>query len=98
MVKVNPDTSCPDAPELDELDRLSNSVVDLIDDGRLDDAERACRELKRRYPDMIDWIERTGSLHEARGEVSQAIEFYRKCIGYIDSHPVGFDAASKDWY
>ena len=28
--------------ELEELERLSNGVLDLIDAGRLEDAERAC--------------------------------------------------------
>jgi len=98
MVKINPDTFGPYVPELDELDRLSNSVVDLIDAGRFGGAEHACRELKNRFPDMIDWIDRTGSLHEARGELSQAIEHYRRCIDYIDSHPDGFDADSRNWY
>ena len=82
----------------DNIDRLSNSVVDLITEGRLDEAEKACRRLKREFPDAIDWIERTGAVHEARGETDKAIDYYRQCLQYIDDNPDYFDEASKDWY
>jgi hypothetical protein len=98
MSKINPDTDWRHDPELDELERLSNSVIALIEQGHLGDAERACLELKRRFPDMIDWIERTGAVHEARGEVSQAVEHYRQCIKFIDASPDDFDSDSKEFY
>jgi hypothetical protein len=98
MTITEPDTDWPHDPDLDELERLSNSVVDLINHGRLDDAERACLELKRRYPDVIDWIDRTGAVHEARGEVNKAIERYRQCLDFISRNPDGFDEDSKDFY
>lgn len=82
----------------DNFDQLSNSVVDLIKEGRLDDAEEACRQLKREFPDAIDWIERTGAVHEARGETDKAIDYYRRCLQYIDDNPDYFEEASKDWY
>ena len=82
----------------DDIDRLSNSVLDLIKEGRLDEAEAACRQLKREFPDAIDWIERTGAVHEARGETEKALEYYRRCLQYIDDHPDYFEEASKDWY
>jgi hypothetical protein len=98
MTITDPDTEWPLDPELDELERLSNSVVELIEDGRLGEAERACLELRRRHPDLIDWIDRTGLLHEARGDVSQAVEHYRLCIIFIEGNPDDFDAESKDYY
>ena len=82
----------------DNLEQLSNSVVDLINEGRLDEAEDACKQLKREFPDVIDWIERTGALHEARGETDKAVDYYRRCLQYIDDHPDYFEEASKDWY
>ncbi len=84
--------------EDDNLEQLSNSVVDLIHEGRLDEAEEACRQLQREFPDVIDWIERTGAVHEARGETDKAIEYYRRCLQYIDDYPDCFEEASKDWY
>jgi tetratricopeptide (TPR) repeat protein len=82
----------------DSIDQLSNSVLDLIKEGRLDEAEEACRKLKREFPDAIDWIERTGAVHEARGETDKAIEYYRRCLQHIDDNPDYFEEASKDWY
>jgi hypothetical protein len=45
-------------PEFTELDRLSNSVVDLIEEGRLEEAENVCHQLLVHYPDQIDGTER----------------------------------------
>ena len=84
--------------EFDELERLSNGVLDLIDAGRLEDAERACSELERRFPDQIDWLERTGSLHEARQDPGTAIAYYRRCLDFIEQNPEGFDESSKELY
>lgn len=98
MSTINPDTDWRHDPELDELEQLSNSVIDLIQAGHLDDAERACLELRRRFPDMIDWIERTGAVHEARGDYRQAVEHYRRCIEFIERSPEDFDADSMDFY
>jgi hypothetical protein len=98
MSKINPDTDWRHDPELDELEQLSNSVIDLINTGRLDDAERACLELKRRFPEMIDWIDRAAAVHEARGEVGRAIELYRACVEYIDDNSDDFDEDGKDFY
>jgi hypothetical protein len=85
-------------PDLDALERLSNGVIDLIERGRLDEAQRNCLELKTRFPDQIDWIERSAAVCEARGRVDEAIEHYRRCLVFIDSHPDGFDSDSREWY
>jgi tetratricopeptide (TPR) repeat protein len=82
--------------EEDNLDELSNRVVDLINDGRLDEAEVACQELKEQYPEVIDWLHRTAMLHEARGERPQAIEFYQRTLQYMDDHPDDFEELSRE--
>ena len=41
----------------DEVDELSNSVLDLIEAEKFDEAESVCRQLRDRYPDQIDGIE-----------------------------------------
>jgi uncharacterized protein YecA (UPF0149 family) len=82
--------------EEDELDTLSNSVVDLINERRFDEAEAACQKLKDEYPDVIDWIHRTAMLHEARGEAQQAIAHYERCLAYMDEHPDFFEQASRE--
>ncbi len=78
------------------MDTLSNSVVDLIDDGLLEEAETACQTLKEQYPDVIDWLFRTAMLHEARGEPQQAIEYYERTLAWMDENPSDFEPASRE--
>lgn len=80
----------------DELDQLSNSVVDLINDGRLDEAEAACQALKEQYPDVIDWLMRTAMLHEARGDIALAIAYCERTLAWMDDHPDDFEPASRE--
>ena len=100
MTKKTPFAFIPDDhdPDLDALEQLSNSVVDLIQHRRFDAALKACVELKRRYSDQLDWIFRTAEVHEAKGEIGQAVEFYRQCIAFIEADPDWFDAEGKEYY
>jgi tetratricopeptide (TPR) repeat protein len=103
MAAANPSAPAPmalfsdDEDDAQELDRLSNSVVDFLDEGRLDEAEAACRELQRRYPDLIDWLERTAMISEKRGDTKMAAEYYRRCLKFIDDQPENFEGATRDY-
>jgi hypothetical protein len=52
----------------DELTRDSNAVVDLVHEGKLDQAEVAARDLLERYPEVHDGYDRLGMVYEARGD------------------------------
>lgn len=80
----------------DDLDNLSNSVVDLIDEGKLDEAEQACVELLNRYPDYIDGLERFALVYEARGDSQKAIEYYKKSADFARENE-GFDPEYVKW-
>jgi len=80
-----------------DLDKLSNSVVDLIEENRLDEAEAVSRRLLADYPDQIDGLNRLAQVYEARGEKSKAAEYYLKATNFAKSMP-GFDQESVDWY
>jgi tetratricopeptide (TPR) repeat protein len=73
------------------LDDASNSVLDLVHAGKLDEAEQAARELLERYPQVPDGHERLGMIYEARGDHRRAAECYRSCLQFIRAHPGGFD-------
>lgn len=81
-----------DAPsEEDDLDEVSNAVVDLIRAGRLDEAEAQARDLLRRYPEVVDGLERLAMVYEARGDRKRAADFYRQAAAFILENPDGFD-------
>ena len=84
-------------PGFTDLDRLSNSVVDLIEEGRLEEAETVCHELLSRYPDQIDGTERLAEVYKAKGEKKRAAEYYRKAAEFAQKSP-GFDQELIDHY
>lgn len=81
-------TQAPDP--IDVLDDLSNSVIDLIRSGRLEDAEAVSRRLLTEYPDQVDGLDRLAMVYEARGDRAKAAEYYRKAAYFMRTHP-GFD-------
>ena len=76
--------------EPDALDAASNGVVDLIHAGRLDEAERAARELLARHPEVPDGHDRLGMVYEARGQNREAAECYRRVVDFMRAHPADF--------
>ena len=79
-----------------DLDRLSNSVRDLVREGRLDEADAACEELRVRYPEVVDWLMRKAMVCEARGEIELAIEYCERTIAWMDARPEEFEPASRE--
>ena len=69
----------------DDLDELSNGALDLIREGRLDEAEHACDELLRRYPEVYDGLERMGMILEARGKRKEAADYFRRAVAHARS-------------
>jgi tetratricopeptide (TPR) repeat protein len=75
----------------DELTRDSNAVVDLVHEGKLDQAEAGARDLLARYPEVHDGYDRLGMVYEARGQNKQAADCYRKVIEFVRQHPDQYD-------
>ena len=69
--------------EDDGLDELSYSVVTLIKERRFDEALAVCERLRIEFPDVHDWLERSAMVHEARGDLSLALDFYRRHVAFI---------------
>jgi len=83
----------PDVPAeiAEDLDAASNLVIDLIRAQKLDEAERAARDLLERFPDVHDGYDRLGMVYEARGDAKQAAAYYRKVVDFVRQHPGGYD-------
>jgi tetratricopeptide (TPR) repeat protein len=77
--------------EEDEFITASNAAVDLVQAGKLDEAEQAARDLLERYPDVHDGWDRLAMVYEARGDHRQAADCYRKVIDVIRAHPDDYD-------
>lgn len=84
-------------PVFTDLDRLSNSVVDLIKQKKLDEAEVVSRRLLAEYPDQIDGFNRLAMVYEARGEKREAAGYYRKAHRFAMSNE-GFDQTTINWF
>jgi len=80
-----------------ELDALSNDVLELIEARRWEAAEAACEELRRRYPDQVDGLERTGLLRQALGLFEEAADCYRKAAVFASVRP-GFEPDSVAYF
>jgi predicted Zn-dependent protease len=81
----------------DALLELSNRVPVLLRRGEIDEAQRLCEELKRRFPDAIDWRDRFAELYEAQGDAKRAAAHYRMAADFARAAE-GFDAQAIDWF
>jgi len=75
----------------DELTTASNAAVDLVHEGKLDEAEQVARDLIERFPDFHDGWDRLGMVYQARGDQRQAADCYRKVIDFIRAHPDDYE-------
>jgi TolA-binding protein len=87
-----------DADDADELTAASNAIVDMVHDGKLDEAEQAARDFLVRFPEVHDGYDRLGMVYEARGDNKQAADCYRKVIDFVRSHPDQYEAGFEDTF
>jgi len=87
-------------PVEDSPDLLSNSVVDLLDEKRFDEALAACERLRVEYPELPDWLERSGAVHEARGDLPLARDFYQRALDFTElpEQRAGFDEDGRAFF
>jgi tetratricopeptide (TPR) repeat protein len=84
--------------EDDGLDEASNVVIDLIDAGRLDEAEHAAQDLLERYPEVHDGLERVAMVAAARGNRARAAEYYRRAADFVHARPACYDAEMETYF
>ena len=81
-----------------EIDETANTVIALIDAGKLDNAEHAARAIVERWPDIYDGYDCLGMVCHARGEKQQAADHYRKVIRFARRDPGLYDPQFEDYY
>ena len=82
----------------DGLDEASNSVIDLIAAGRLDEAEQAAQNLLEKYPEVHDGLERIAMVYAARGARPRAAEYYRKAADFVHVHADQYDPEMEIYF
>lgn len=84
----------------DDLDVLSNGVVELIHARRFDEALSACERLLAEYPDVVDGLERSAMVHETRGDFALAVDFYRRALAFTEQPEQrdGFDEDGREYF
>jgi tetratricopeptide (TPR) repeat protein len=80
------------------LAKDSNAAIALVKAGRLDEAERAARELLVNYPEVHDGYDRLGMVYEARGQNREAADCYRKVIEFVRDHTDQYDPEFADTF
>jgi Flp pilus assembly protein TadD len=70
-----------------DLDGVSIAVMDLVQAGKLDEAEEVARSLIARFPGAHHGHNCLGMVYEARGDRKQAATHYRKVIDIARQHP-----------
>ena len=80
-----------DSEEDPELIKASNAALDLVEEGRFEEAEAAARDLIVRYPQVHDGWDRLGMMYEAKGDNKAAADCYRKALAIIRERPKQYD-------
>jgi len=83
--------------DIRQLDKLSNSINDLLKKRDFEKALSVCRQLQKKYPDQIDGISRFAQVYEDMGECAKAAKYYRKSAEFAAANE-GFDQESIDMY
>jgi tetratricopeptide (TPR) repeat protein len=73
----------------DEIGRRSGAVLELIEAGRVDEAEAAARQFVAEVPDSTAAIERLGRVYEAKGQQQAASDEYRRAVAMMDARGDG---------
>jgi hypothetical protein len=82
--------------EEDDLDELSNSILDLVRDGHLEQALAACKRLLAEFPEVVDGFERSGMVHAKMGD--HATAFYRQAFDFVTHPSRRDDYEGADYY
>jgi tetratricopeptide (TPR) repeat protein len=67
----------------DNLEEDSNRIIDLISEGRLDEAEAGAKKLMIDYPEVHDGLERLAMVYEKRGDFKKAIATYKEALNFV---------------
>jgi hypothetical protein len=82
----------------DGFAELSNSAVDLANNGHFDQALAVCAKLLSDFPEIVDGLERSAMVHAKMGHHALAADFYRKAFDFVNDPSRRDDYENRDYY
>jgi tetratricopeptide (TPR) repeat protein len=82
--------------DVDELDEWCNDSLDLINEGKLEEAEVLAKKLLKEFPELPDGWERMAMIYEAQNNYLKAEEYYVKA-DHIVINSDGYDDEFADF-
>jgi tetratricopeptide (TPR) repeat protein len=81
-----------------KIDAAANTVIFLIDEGKIDLAEQVAQALVEFWPDGHDGYDCLAMVYQARGDMQRAAEYYRKVVTFVRKDPGLYDPDFEDYY
>jgi hypothetical protein len=72
---------------VEALNERADRALELILDGRVDDAEAMAHDLMRDFPREVEGIDLLSMVSELRGHRERAADLLRRAIDIVDVHP-----------
>lgn len=71
----------------EDIDALSNGILERVRDGRFAEAEADCEALRQRHPYAVDFLDRLANQREAQGRTLEAAQRYRQAALFSEVMP-----------
>jgi hypothetical protein len=72
---------------VDELNERADHVLDVLLDGRVDEAEALCHDFNRDFPGQAEGIDLLSMIFEQRGQRERALELLRQASDIAHANP-----------
>jgi hypothetical protein len=80
------------------LAELSNSAVELADDGDFEQVLAVCARLLSNFPEIVDGLERSAMVHAKMGLHALAANFYWQALDFVNDPSRRDDYEDRDYY
>jgi hypothetical protein len=79
---------------IDELNERADHVLDVLLDGRVDEAEALCHDFNRDFPGQAEGIDLLAMIFEKRGQRERALDLLRQASDIAHANP-DYDAETR---
>jgi hypothetical protein len=72
-----------DFEDEEHIDDLSDSVIDLCEQNKFDEADLVCQKLRDEHDYHVDGFRMQAIVYEYRGDENNALEYYKKSLDFM---------------